>query len=100
MREKPRFQPTFKFPKLCEANFHFDYCGGDEDNPIQSGGASMKMFDRQTFSRRSLLRGATASLAAVGLGALGKTANATTRKKSETGDQSSDGEILGQGDFR
>jgi len=30
----------------------------------------MKMFDRQIFSRRSLLRGTTASLAAAGLGVL------------------------------
>jgi peptidylamidoglycolate lyase len=60
----------------------------------------MKMFDRQTFSRRSLLRGTATSLTAAGLGVLGKSASAAARKKAESGDQSCDGEILGQGDFR
>jgi peptidylamidoglycolate lyase len=58
------------------------------------------MFNNQRFSRRSLLRGTTASLAAASLGATGKTGDAASRTKSGTGDQSCDGEILGQGDFR
>ena len=60
----------------------------------------MKMIDRQTFTRRSLLQGTAASVAAAGLGVAGKAASGATRKKTENGDQSCDGEILGQGDFR
>ncbi len=60
----------------------------------------MKSLDRQTFSRRSMLRGTAASLAAAaGAGALSIPANATP-KRSEADDRSCDGEILGQGDFR
>ena len=67
---------------------------------MQFGESSMKMFDRQMFSRRALLRGTSASLAAAGLAVVGEAAGASTGKKSETGDQSCDGEILGQGEFR
>ncbi len=60
----------------------------------------MTLFDRQTFSRRSLLRGTTVSAAAASLGIFGKGANADTHSKTEAGETSCDGEILGQGDFR
>lgn len=59
----------------------------------------MKTFGQQGFSRRSLLCGTAASIAA-GLGVAGKTVNATSRKKSETGGKSCDAEVLGQGEFR
>jgi peptidylamidoglycolate lyase len=59
----------------------------------------MTIFDRTLFSRRSMMRGAAASLAAAAVGVAGKPAQAAN-KKSLSSDQSCDGEILGQGDFR
>jgi peptidylamidoglycolate lyase len=62
----------------------------------------MTMFHHM-FSRRSLLRGTSAAVAAASVGVFGKTtANASARKKSKGGEQAcdSDGDILGQGDFQ
>lgn len=58
------------------------------------------MFNHRLFSRRSLLTGTTASLAAASLGTLDRTLTTFDSKKSQTTNDGCDGEVLGQAPFR